>query len=416
MQSLNNIVNKIPTQHKYFKSIVISLIIIVLVTSVLVVFHHKKKSLENPIFFPQSKDGKKSLTINNKLLFEPKTGYDLSLTFWLYIDSWKYRLHSKKHIFSKGKLEYTPKICCPAIFLDDTINDMLLYIQTMKGLQIIKIKDIILNKWVHTGLIISSNTVDIYINGDLYSSNVLDSFPKLNHGDLHVNYFGGFDGKLNNLSYYPRIITQKEIQKSLKMGPNKGFLSRFYHKLVRDEKNIKKNIKNLINSDEKCNIETKSNSDTTLTIIGNQYTKLKRNNLLKKIMINQDYNITFSIIPLGTLNGWSNILHSSISNSDKDRLPAIWFKSNTTQLYIVVSTKSNPNMSFTCPKRLPLNKEAHIRISVKATHLTINIAGSVNYQKTIVIDSDRKKGNTYLYLSDPWYQASDALIKNLVWH
>uniref|UniRef100_A0A6C0IXU3 LamG-like jellyroll fold domain-containing protein n=1 Tax=viral metagenome TaxID=1070528 RepID=A0A6C0IXU3_9ZZZZ len=420
MQLIKNISKKIPTQNKYFIPTVITILVLFLVIIILAISHHKKKNLENPIFFLKPKNGKKSLTINNRLLFEPKSGYDLSLTFWIYLDDWKYRFNSKKHILTKGRLEYNPKVCSPAIFLDEDINDMIVYIQKHNGLKTIKVKDITLNKWVHIGVIISSNTSDIYIDGKLNSSNILDSFPKLNHGDLHVNYFGGFAGKVSNLKYYPRVISQKEIEKLLKNGPNKGILSRFYHKLIRDEKDIEKNIKNIIDDKENCTIETKSNVEKILNIVGNQYVKLKRNNLVKKFFIKTDYDISFSIIPLGKINGWSNILHSSISNknccSKKDRLPGIWFRSNTTQLYIVVSTNVNPNHSFTCPKNLPLNKEAHIRLSVKATHLTLNISGSINYKKTITIDNNREKGITHLYISDPWHQSADSLIKNLIWN
>jgi hypothetical protein len=80
----------------------------------------------------------------------------------------------------------------------------------------------------------------------------------------------------------------------------------------------------------------------TSTIIGDTYTKLKKDKLLKKIKISKNYTLTFSIRPKGKLPGWTNIIRSTISNERSccnpgDRLPGIWFWGASTNLYIINS-------------------------------------------------------------------------------
>ena len=426
MNNIKNLYSKIPFNNKTFK---ISLIVITIITiSICIIFivKHRRHSLENPTFFLKPKLTQKKITINKSLLFEPKNGYEFTWTFWIYITDWKYRLNKDKHIFTKGRLEENPIHCCPAIFLDKSINDMIFYIQTTKNTIKYRIKDIPINKWNHIGISVSNKIVDLYIDGKLYKSFVLTHLPKLNHADLYVNYFGGFNGKLSKLSYFPVALQATDLLKQFKSNPiNSGILNSLYNKMSNKHIDIEKHSpepdpKEEVSCSSSSNQVTPSyqHHNQYYNIIGNQFISLKKNRLVKKFKINRNYSLMFTILPKGKVSGWSNIIHSTISNKNccgpKDRLPGIWFRSNTTKLYIVNSTLGG-NFSFTCPIELPLHKETHIKISVIESHFTINLSGAANYNKIMTINNKRLEGSSYFYISDPWHSKSNGLIKNVIW-
>ena len=66
-----------------------------------------------------------------------------------------------------------------------------------------------------------NHVLDVYINGTVKKSKILDSIPKQNNGDLWVNLFGGFDGYLSKLRYYDEALQYEEIQQIIKEGPSK---------------------------------------------------------------------------------------------------------------------------------------------------------------------------------------------------
>ena len=425
MDTIKNFYSKIHMDDKTKKIVGLTIVIIILFVVGFVILKHRRHSIENPTFFLKPKLSKKQITIRKNLLFEPINGYDFTWTFWIYVDGWKYRLNQRKHIFTKGRLELYPTHCSPAVFLDTSINDMLFFIKTTKTTNKYRIKDILLNQWNHIGLAVSNKTIDFYVNGKLYKSHVLQHLPKLNHGDLHVNYYGGFNGKLTRLAYFPSYLEAKDILKQYKNHPlNSNFLDNIYNKITKQNIDLKYHSK-LHQIESSCtDTVTDAGNHNNLhhnqyySIIGNHYTKLKKNNLLKKIKINKNYTLMFSIMPKGKLPGWTNIIHSSISNKNccnpKDRLPGIWFHSNTTKLYIVNST-SNSNFSFTVPKELPLNRETHIKLSVIENHFTLKLSGGINYSKTLTINKERMEGMSYLYVSDPWHTSANTLVKNIIW-
>ena len=82
-------------------------------------------------------------------------------------------------------------------------------------------------------------------------------------------------------------------------------------------------------------------------MVGNNYKKLYKKMYYRKINITQDYCLEFTIKPKGKIRGWSNIIHSTISNKDccrsVDRAPGIWFWPNDLRLHIRVATEQVKN-------------------------------------------------------------------------
>tara|TARA_B110000208_G_scaffold51501_1_gene67674 strand:+ start:37567 stop:38814 length:1248 start_codon:yes stop_codon:yes gene_type:complete len=82
------------------------------------------------------------------------------------------------------------------------------------------ISNIPVQRWVHIGIVLVNKTVDIYLNGSLNRSCILDNIPILNKGNIYINQYGGFKGTLSDLLYQNHALSSYEIYKLYKAGHN----------------------------------------------------------------------------------------------------------------------------------------------------------------------------------------------------
>jgi len=73
------------------------------------------------------------------------------------------------------------------------------------------IKKIPLQRWVHVCVTLWNRTLDVYVNGKLKRSCILDSIPKNEVGDLYINKNGGYSGYISNLKYFPYPLSVNKI-------------------------------------------------------------------------------------------------------------------------------------------------------------------------------------------------------------
>ena len=93
-----------------------------------------------------------------------------------------------------------------------------------------------------------------------------------------------------------------------------------------------------------------------------------KGSLIKTLVIDPDYRLEFTIIPLSKGMGWRNIIHSTIRGQnmcDDCRVPGIWFYSNTTRLHIRSGSIGNGNFGYDPKMELPLNQETNVTITVQ---------------------------------------------------
>ena len=102
------------------------------------------------------------------------------------------------------------------------------------------ISNIPVQRWVHVGIILVNKTIDVYLNGSLKRSCILNNVPILNKGNVYINQYGGFKGKISDLLYKNQAISSFEMYKLYKSGHNAFDLA---SKLFSIVPKIKLNIK-----------------------------------------------------------------------------------------------------------------------------------------------------------------------------
>ena len=144
-------------------------------------------------------------------------GAVFSYTCWIKIDDFAYRYGQQKVIFTKGPEDLSQM--CPALLLDANTNSLLVKIDTFGATETIPISNIPAKKWLHFGLAVDQDSVDVYINGTLYTHHTLMQLPKQNSYTVTTGVAGGFDGKISNLEYYSYFMTPGDIQRAMKSTP-----------------------------------------------------------------------------------------------------------------------------------------------------------------------------------------------------
>lgn len=167
----------------------------------------------------EPKDAYKGKIVNKRVeIPNPTEGLTYTYSFWFYIQDWSYRTGKYKNIFVKGGGNNPT----PGVWLDKDTNTLHTRIKTNDTsveYETCDVKNIPLQKWNHVAYVLNNRAVDIYVNGKLERSCVLNGIPVLNSNKLHVAKNDGFYGKLGNLIYYTRALEPSDISQIYKAGP-----------------------------------------------------------------------------------------------------------------------------------------------------------------------------------------------------
>jgi hypothetical protein len=166
-----------------------------------------------------TEDGRKQYTSNKAIprSLDQNEGLTFSYTCWVRIDDFAYRYGQPKVVFTKGSPDL--KTMCPALLVDGNTNSLLVKLDTFGGTETIPIGNIPAKKWIHVAIAVDQDSVDVYINGNLYIHHSITQIPKQNNSTVSTGIAGGFDGKVSNLQYYGYLLNPDSVRSSMASPP-----------------------------------------------------------------------------------------------------------------------------------------------------------------------------------------------------
>lgn len=186
----------------------ISLIIIIYINYVFVK-KYRKYQKENPVFFKNGIDGKEHKIIKDKDIIVSLEKNEFTYNFFLYVSDWDYNIYWHKPILVKTQ---NNREFSPLISLNPIKNDLSATVSTENGNQFtVVFSDFPLKKWTNVAVVLHEKIFELYINGLLADTAILDSAIKYNNGDLHIFPWGGMGGYLAKLSYSNRALSSKDL-------------------------------------------------------------------------------------------------------------------------------------------------------------------------------------------------------------
>lgn len=196
------------------------IILVTLVVIAIVYYVVKNLPMNSVNIQPHIEDGRRTFNSRTSLpkSFNEKEGLSLSFTCWVKIDDFAYRYGEQRVIFTKGPTDLSSM--CPALVIDGNTNSLLVKIDTFGATEIIPISNIPAKKWLHVGIVIDQDNVEVYINGLIHTYRTLVQVPRQNDDTVHTGIGGGFDGKVASIEYYPRVLSASDIKLAMTKTPS----------------------------------------------------------------------------------------------------------------------------------------------------------------------------------------------------
>ena len=157
-------------------------------------------------------------------LMKEQNGPIYTYSFWIYVNDWGYKYGEWKHIMHRGSdprnINDISEISgqSPGVYLDPTLNKIVIMLQTVKDNKIIEeqiiLDDIDLNKWIYVTITLNIDYVNVYKDGNLERIYNLRGKINSDKNNTYINYFGGFSGYMAYLSFTDEELTPIQIMKN----------------------------------------------------------------------------------------------------------------------------------------------------------------------------------------------------------
>ncbi len=149
---------------------------------------------------------------------------------WFYIDDWSYRYGEPKIILGRLDEDLKPS---PSIVLGAIENNLQVsvacYPKEDSNTDIIhkcNVANVPLQKWTNVIVSLYGRTLDVYIDGKLVRTCVLEGVAKIaNTSPIYITPGGGFSGYTANVNYYSDSLNPQQAYNIYRRGYSTGFLS-----------------------------------------------------------------------------------------------------------------------------------------------------------------------------------------------
>jgi hypothetical protein len=151
---------------------------------------------------------------------------NFTYSIWFYIDDWNYKYGKPKVIFGRmtpGTKADTNEPC-PSVVLGATQNNIIVSLAVFPTYDIVPeqstkfilnkfaVSNISIQKWVNLFISVYGRTMDIYIDGKLVRTCVLDGVAKIDStAPVYITPYGGFSGWTSRFQYWS---TESDPQKA----------------------------------------------------------------------------------------------------------------------------------------------------------------------------------------------------------
>ena len=209
-------------------SIIIGVIIILVIYLIYVLFFRNKTER----VLSGRTNAKHETHIKRHKMGKYSSSYSFSI--WFAIDDWNYRLDEPKIIFTR--VDSTGNVG-PEVALHRINNTISVGMSTYEGdTQKCHLYNVPIQKWVNLIVVLNNRALDLYLDGKLVRTCVLDGVPKLNNkARVFLTPGGGFSGATSNFRYFTYPLNPRqayEIYREGYSGSWTGILDKYRVKLA----------------------------------------------------------------------------------------------------------------------------------------------------------------------------------------
>ena len=145
---------------------------------------------------------------------------NFTYSIWFYIDDWNYKFGSEKIILSKGTNNFEISLGKE----DNNLNVAIELASKNKLAHHCNVPNIPIQKWVSCIISVYGRSMDVYINGKLVRTCILENVAKLNKSSIKITPNGGFSGYTSNFQFIPDATNPEDAYNIYKKGNGTSFL------------------------------------------------------------------------------------------------------------------------------------------------------------------------------------------------
>jgi hypothetical protein len=179
-------------------------------------------------------------------------GTNYAYSIWIYINDWQTNIGQYKVIFGKNAITtgtdssscgifsdpstWTASLSqpCPVVYLDEFENNLgvSLVVTDPSGnaaLNSIVTDNIVpIQKWVFIAISVYQTILDVYIDGKLASTNILEGLPYIQPGatpNLYITPCGGFNGWTSKMQFFSTPLNPQQVWDLYSQGYGGSYFS-----------------------------------------------------------------------------------------------------------------------------------------------------------------------------------------------
>lgn len=233
--------------------------VIVLIVAVYYFFIKKKNPDYIELINDQVLANTEHPAFSGKLCPLAHNGVEFGYSFWIYVDAWEHSNYGDfKPVMTRGDPDSGSDdfLSGPSIWINPSTSELIVVLDLIvdditstplsnitdflakntecsNGLYKCALPDIHLQKWIHFAVSLEDKTLDIYMNGKLLKSCVMEDRPRLVESDTRIGKLANMDsfiGYISRFSYFSRLLNSREVYKLYQKGPTPmdNIFSRLY--------------------------------------------------------------------------------------------------------------------------------------------------------------------------------------------
>jgi hypothetical protein len=163
-----------------------------------------------------------------------KSTQSYSYSIWIAVEDWNYRFGEKKIVFSRTQ----GGVVGPQVSLGAQENSVSVEVGTFPGgaAEECTMQNVPLQRWVNIIVVLHNKALDVYLDGKLVKTCILQGVPKIGHtAPVYVCPDGGFSGSISNFRFFNYAMNPRqayEIYREGYSGANLSFLEKYRLKLA----------------------------------------------------------------------------------------------------------------------------------------------------------------------------------------
>jgi len=205
----------------------------------IVILYYLLKYLFSDDRLTTTNNAKEQIIISkSKLDHQSKSNFTYSI--WTYIDDWNYRFGEEKYIINKHN-SFTMKF-------DKDVNNLIIDVNLASDHNLVHtciVDDIPIQKWVNILVSIYDRSMDVYINGKLVKTCILENVANSKgQTNIDITPNGGFSGNTASFRYIGDATNPEEAYNIYKKGASSSILVsllnkyRFKLEFLKDNKTL----------------------------------------------------------------------------------------------------------------------------------------------------------------------------------